>query len=350
VNILIVKLSAIGDVIHTLPALNAIRGRFPGARITWLVEASASALVVGHRALDRVIVYKRKQWMKRLKSPGRKGAFKEILTFLRDLRDTRYDMIIDFHALIKSGTLVWLAKGRRKIGFDKGMQHMEHSYLFLNERVAPVDMEIHALTRQLILAEAIGAHSREVVYDIPLSADDEKNARELLRENRIDCSRPLVAIHPVAKWDTKLWFNERFANLADRLVGEYGADIVFTGGTEDRSVIEQIRAMMNAACANLAGKTSLKTLASLYRKAAVVVSTDTGPMHIAAAVGTPVVALFGPTAPWRTGPFGSGHQVIRVAVPCSPCFQRRCDVHQCVCMKQITVEMVMEGIERLNRI
>ena len=346
-KILIVKLSAIGDVIHTLPALNAIRNQYPDAHITWLVEEAAADLVVGHQALDRVIVSKRKRWIKQLKGPERRQAFKEIRTFWGDLRDTRYDIIIDFQALLKSGIPVWLARGKRKIGFGKGMQHQEHSYLFLNERVPAVDMEIHALTRGLMLIEAIGVKSETVVYNVPVSDEDHRQVNALLQANRVDGTRPVVAINPMALWETKLWFNDRFAVLADRLVKTSGVDVVFTGGSGDRPVIDDLRSMMAAPAANLAGQTSLKMLAALYQRSALLVTTDTGPMHLAAAVGTKVLALFGPTAPWRTGPFGDGHQVIRTAPSCSPCFKRLCDEHRCRCMKEITVEMVLGGIRKI---
>jgi len=347
VNILIVKLSAIGDVIHTLPALNAIRQHYPDAHITWLVEEAAADLVIGHRALDRVIVSGRKRWIAQLKSSSRKQAVAEIRAFWRDLRDTHYDIVIDFQSLLKSGILVRLARGTRRIGFDKGMQHQEHSHLFLNERMPPVDMEIHALTRGLMLLEAIGIHTREAVYHVPVSDDDRRRVRDLLIGQGIDGSRRLVAINPMALWETKLWRNERFAALADRLARDDGVDVVFTGGPDDRPVVAEIQNMMAAPAASLAGKTSLTQLAALYRQSAVLITTDTGPMHLAAAVGTPVVALFGPTAPWRTGPFGKGHRVIRTAPPCSPCFKRKCDEHQCRCMTDITVDQVRSAAVEL---
>jgi heptosyltransferase-1 len=345
VNILIVKLSAIGDVIHTLPALNALRGHYPQATITWLVEEAAADLVVGHRALDRVLISRRKFWVQRLRGAGRWEALKQAATFLKALRDTRYDMVIDFHALLKSGVMVGLARGNRKIGFDKGMQHQEHSYLFLNERIPPVDMEVHALTRGLMLLNAIGIPTPTVDYDVPVTNADKKAVRTFLNDQGITGIRPLVAINPVALWETKLWLDDRFAALADRLINDYRIDVVFTGGSSDRQVVDVIVGMMTAPAANLAGKTSLKQLAALYRQSALLVSTDTGPMHLAAAVGTPVVALFGPTAPWRTGPFGEGHRVVRTAPSCSPCFKRRCDEHRCRCMTDITVDMVLSNIQ-----
>jgi heptosyltransferase I len=348
VKILIVKLSAIGDVIHTLPALNALRQQYPQGHITWLVEEAAADLVIGHRALDRVIVSGRKRWIRELKGPGRRQALIEIRRFWRELRDIRYDIIIDFQGLLKSGVLVWLARGKRRIGFDRGMQHQEHSYLFLNERIPPVDMEVHALTRGLMLLGAIGVNTRCVVYDVPMSAGDHRQAASLLKRHGIDGARPLAAVNPVALWETKLWMNDRFAALADRLIGDMGVDVVFTGGPADRPVVDAILARMTTPAVNLAGKTSLKTLAALYRRAAFLVSTDTGPMHLAAAVGTPVVALFGPTAPWRTGPFGEGHRVVRTAPSCSPCFKRRCDERRCCCMRGISVEMVLEAVRQLT--
>jgi 3-deoxy-D-manno-octulosonic-acid transferase/heptosyltransferase-1 len=285
--------------------------------------------------------------VRRLRGGGRWEALKEVATFLKALRDTRYDMVIDFHALLKSGIMVGLAKGRRKIGFDKGMQHQEHSHLFLNERIPPVDMEVHALTRGLMLLNAIGIPTPTVDYDLPVAEADNKVARRLLNHQGIAGIRPLVAINPVALWETKLWLNDRFAVLADRLINKHRVDIVFTGGPADRQVADTILSMMSAPAANLAGKTRLKQLAAVYRQSALVVSTDTGPMHLAAAVGTPVVALFGPTAPWRTGPFGEGHRVVRTAPSCSPCFKRHCDEHRCRCMTDISVAAVFEAATRI---
>ena len=345
-NILIVKLSAIGDVIHTLPALNAVRNYYPNANITWLVEEDAASLVQGHKALDRVIISKRKRWLKALRSLSLLNTFKEVYGFIKVLRDTRYDMILDFQALLKSGILIAIARGRRKIGFGKGLEHMEHSYIFLNERIPAVDMEIHALSRGMMLLNAIGIPTNEVEYKLPVSNGDREKVDELMKKHGINGVKSLIAINPVAKWETKLWPKERFARLADTIIDEYDVKIIFTGGLEDRPIIQDIMSDMKGRALNLAGHTTLKMLAALYEKTVLVISTDTGPMHLAAAVGTPVVALFGPTAPWRTGPYGIGHQVITAGMGCSPCFKRRCETKDC--MKQISVGQVMNGIRILG--
>jgi len=342
-NILIVKLSAIGDVIHTLPALTALRKKFPKARITWLVEEAASSMIDGHNSLDRVLVSKRKKWLKNLTSLSWRKSLSEIYNFYKELRDTRYDIIIDFQALLKSGVLIALAKGNRKIGFDKGMEHMEHSYFFLNERKPPADMEIHALKRGLMLLDSIGIYTDEIEYDIPVTEHERLEIDNLLNQYSVKQKGLLVAINPVAKWDTKLWNKEKFAQLADKLVEQYEAEIVFTGGPEDFSIVQEIISSMKCDAANFTGKTTLKTLAALYEKADLLISTDTGPMHLGAAAGTTVVAIFGPTAPWRTGPYGKGHKVIRTELECSPCFKRKCETNKC--MEMISVLDVFEGIK-----
>ena len=344
-NILIVKLSAIGDVIHTLPALNAVRKHYPHASITWLVEEEAAPLVQGHKAIDRVIVSKRKRWLKALRSLSFLNTIKEVYGFIKALRDTRYDMVFDFQALLKSGILIALARGRRKVGFGKGLEHMEHSYIFLNERIQAVDMEIHALSRGMMLLDAVGIPTNEVEYKLPVSDHDRKKIDELMKQHGINGERSLIAINPVAKWETKLWPNKKFAELADMLVDQYNLKIVFTGGIKDYSIIQTITSSMKGRAINFAGKTTLTELAALYEKAALVISTDTGPMHLAAAVETPVVALFGPTAPWRTGPYGTGHQIITAELECSPCFKRRCETTEC--MYQISAKQVMAAVKKI---
>ncbi len=350
-EILIVKLSALGDVIHTLPALCALRRVYPDARITWLVESAAAGLVEGHPALDRVIVSRRKAVLRGVFRTGtpvadRRRAVRDLISFLRTLRDTPYDIVLDFQALLKSGILIGTVRGRgvRKIGFDRGMDHAEESHIFLTERIPPVSMEIHALVRNLMMLAPLGIADRRVDYRLPISPADRTRVRERLAAAGIRDTRRLVVVNPVAKWETKLWPMERFAALGDRLINECGADLVFTGGPEDRAVTEDICRRMRRPAVNLAGKTTLMQLAALYETSRVLVSTDTGPMHLGAAAGVPVVALFGPTAPWRTGPYGPLHRVIRKPLPCAPCFKRTCNTF--ACMAAIGVEDVFTEAAR----
>ena len=357
-KILIIKLSAIGDVIHTLPAVNAIKEHLPTAHITWLVEQAASDLVIDHIDIDRVIVSKRKLWIKELFSSSFVTGINNIFQFSKKLRDTKYDIIIDFQALLKSGIMVLFAKGKIKAGFDKGMQHMEHSYIFLNNRVPPVSMEIHALTRGFLLLQSLGLISKTVVpnklsdfktdkiqYNLPVSNNDRAIIEKLLKKNYINNDKILIALNPKATWKTKLWSNNKFAELANNLIEMYDANIVFTGGKDDKETVNSILSVMKKKAFNFAGKTTLKTLAALYERIDLLVTTDTGPMHLGVAAGAKVVAIFGPTAPWRTGPFGIQHHVIRSNIQCSPCYKRECETIDC--MKQISVALVLEKIRKI---
>ncbi len=337
-RILIVKLSAIGDVVHSLPVLYALREKFPSAHIAWLLEEAASSLLEGHPLLDRLIVSRRKSWLKALGHTGnRKRAISEIRSFIHELRDTEYDVVLDLHALLKSGLLIFLARGKRKIGY---LQGDEGSSFFLNEKIPPYDIEEHAVLRYMNLAHYLGARPNGYYFPIPISDADKCAVKRILEEEKI--KEPFVAINPLAKWDSKLWDKKKFARLADRCVKELGLSVIFTGGKEDELEVRLIMEGMQEKALNLCGRTNLRELAYLYNLSRVMITTDTGPMHIAAAVETPVVALFGPTAPWRTGPFGEGHIVVRRNLPCSPCFKKKCTDTQC--MQQIEVEEVLQAI------
>jgi heptosyltransferase I len=346
VNILIVKTSAIGDVIHTLPSLWSLRVHFPEAHITWLVEESAADLVIGHPALNRVLVARRKTWLKDLRAGRLSRALSGWVQFLRELRDTRYDLVIDFQGLLKSAMWVLLTRGTRKVGFGQGMEHAEYSYLALNERIPAVSMNQHAIDRSLLLLKAIGVPPVEIRYTIPVFAQHESETAALLKACGVREEDRLVAINAMARWPTKLWEPQFFASLADRLEG-LGISVVFTGGEQDGPALNEIGRFMTRRHRCLDGRTSLNTLAALYRRAQVVVTTDSGPMHLAAAVGTPVVALFGPTAPWRTGPYGPNHVVLRADLTCSPCFKKQCLTtlyEERACMKRLSVDQVAHAV------
>jgi lipopolysaccharide heptosyltransferase I len=339
-KILIIKLSAIGDVVQTLPALEAIKKIHPGAEITWVVGEAAAGILEGHPLIDRLLITRRKAWIKTLMNPftGFSGA-RNIIRFLRELRSEQHDIAIDFQGLFKSGMLIGLARASRKIGFDRTR---ELSYLFLNERLPAYDIEKHALERYLDVARHLGARNPLSACTLPIGREVAAMGKRI--ETMSPQGRPLVVMNPMARWSTKLWPERRFAELADRLITERKAVIIFTGSHEDCPVIERILAMMKGSAVNWAGETTLKELAALASLSDLFITTDTGPMHLAAAAGATVLALFGPTAPWRTGPYGPSHVVVRTGIECSPCFQRKCDIGV-RCMEEITVEEVMRQIK-----
>jgi 3-deoxy-D-manno-octulosonic-acid transferase/heptosyltransferase-1 len=162
-------------------------------------------------------------------------------------------------------------------------------------------------------------------------------------EKRPGSGGRFIAVSPVAFWETKLWEEGKFAELCDRMATELGVAIVLTGG--EAGPLDRIRVRMKSPAVNLGGRTSLRELACLYGRASLLVTTDSGPMHLAAAVGTPVVALFGPTDPARTGPYGPGHRVIRRELTCSPCLKKQCETRRC--MREIGVEEVFEAVREM---
>ncbi len=335
-RILIVKLSSLGDVLHALPTLEALRAAYPLAQITWLVEAAYEPLLAGHPALDEV-------WVAPRLRPGGvfSGASRGLLRgLLRRLRTGRFDLVIDLQGLMKSAVWVALARSPRKLGYDRTR---ELSYLALNERLAPFDPEAHAVLRYLNVACHLGAPKRPPRFRVGLGAGT--GVSHLVTDDR----RPLVVLHPGARWPSKLWPAAAWARLGDRLGADSGETpglkLAITGSPADKWLAAEIKQKMREPAINLAGRTSLAELAALLRRASLVVTPDTGAMHLAAALGTRVAALFGPTASWRTGPFGPGHVVVRLGLDCSPCFKRRCPAPRC--LTDLAPETVLAACEKI---
>jgi heptosyltransferase-1 len=331
-RILIVKLSSFGDVLHTLPTLEALRSTYPSARITWLVEAAYAPLLAGHPALDEI-------WEAPRLHPGELLADKNparLRGLLRRLRAQPFDLVLDVQGLLKSAVWVALARSPRKVGYDRTR---EGSYLALTERVPPFDPEAHAVRRYLNLAHYLGVPPALPRFRLNLDAGVD-TARLIPGE----AGRPLIVLHPGARWASKLWPAASWARLAERL-SDGGFQLAMTGSRADEKLAAEITGKTRAPISNLAGRTSLAELAGVLRRAQLAVTTDTGVMHLAAALGTQVVALFGPTSPWRTGPFGEGHQVVRLGLSCSPCFKRQCPEPRC--LNDLTPEVVRAACENI---
>ncbi len=339
-KILIIKLSAIGDVVQTLPALEAIKKKFPDSEITWVVEEAASDILDGHPLINRLLVSQRTVWLRSLRNPftAWRGLI-NIIRFIHLLRRIYYDIAIDFQGLLKSGVLIGFARAGRKIGFDRTR---EFSYVFLNERLPAYDIEQHALDRYLAIAQYLGASDVSSACALPIEQEQERIKKRIHALK--PAGRSLVIMNPGARWKTKLWPVRNFAELADRLIQEKNATVIFTGGPDDRRMIGRILTLMkHGNVENWAGETTLKELAALASFSDLFITTDTGSMHLAAAVGAKVLALFGPTAPWRTGPYGRSNTIVRSGIDCSPCFQRTCGKNV-ECMTGITVADVMNKL------
>jgi heptosyltransferase-1 len=330
-RLLIVKLSAFGDVIHTLPTLEALRALYPQGHITWLVEDPFAPLLAGHPALDEVWSIPRL----RLQRQSLYWEAPALAAMLHRLRSQPFDMVIDLQGLLKSALWVALTRSLRKIGYN-GTR--EGSYLVLREKLPPYDPDAHAVLRYLNVARYLGAPEMPARFRLEHVV---AGSGELLDQVN---QKPYVVLHPGARWATKLWPAASWARLAEWLAGRVLA-VVLTGSPGDHRLAQAILAESQAPIINLTGRTAMGELAAVLKGAAFAVTTDTGPMHLAAALGTPAAALFGPTAPWRTGPFGEGHEIIRLGLDCSPCFRRECPEPRC--LTELPVERVMAACEKM---
>jgi lipopolysaccharide heptosyltransferase I len=349
VRVLIVKLSSLGDVIHTLPALTALRRHWPDAHLTWLVEPAAAEILHGHPALNRVLVLPRRAWLDLLRRGRLVRAARQVLQFMRELRATSYDLVLDFQGLAKSAVWVAAARATTKLGPGPGRRRNELAWLAYDRRAPLPDPGAHAVERNLALLNALGVPRGPVRYDLPVAPEAEQAAAELLAGVGLVAGAAFVAACPQTRWPTKNWTATGFTAVADALAGR-GLPVVFTGAPADRAALDEIAAAMRTPMRRLDGRTPLPVLAAVFRRARAVLATDTGPLHLAVAAGTPVVALFGPTDPGYTGPYGPGHLVLRCAVPCSPCFQRTCRtrvVEPHACMRRLDAAAVVEAIVHL---
>lgn len=297
-RILIVKLTAIGDVIHALPVACALRDAWPKAHLAWLVEGRAADLLRGHRALDEVIAVPRRWY----KSP------REVWRLRRTLRARRFDLTLDLQGLTKSAVAAWLSGAEQRVGFA-GEMAREVSGWFNNRRV-PIS-SAHVVDRYLETLEPLGITAPTVRFDVPRQARDILAVDRMLSNLR--SHGPFAMINPGAGWPSKRWPPERFAAVARHLGQRHGlVSVVVWAGGEERATAERIVAESSGQTV-LAPDTSLAELAELARRAVLFVGSDTGPLHLAAAVGTPCVGLFGPMPAERNGPYGASHIALQKA-------------------------------------
>jgi lipopolysaccharide heptosyltransferase II len=259
------------------------------------------------------------------------------------LRQRRYDVVLDLQGLLKSALYVMTTGAAVRVGFAEGR---EGAPWVLTHRVVAPPQPVQAVDRYLALAAAVDATDPVREYGIFVSREDAAVARAHLAACHVPPGRPRVALHPGARWRSKLWEVSRWRELATALLTE-GLAVLLTGSDKDGAMAESLCAGMDPRLVSLVGRLSLKQLVAVLQHVDVMVTVDSGPMHIAAAVGTPVVALFGPTDPRRTGPQGPG-RILRRELWCSPCLQRRCRIADTYrCMRDLSVAEVLGAVRDL---
>lgn len=325
-RILLIKPSAIGDVVHALPILNLLRRRWPEAHISWLVTPGCAGLLEGHPQLDEVILFERHRYAKLWRDPE---SLMELVALTRELRRGQYDLAVDLQGLFRSGWLTYQTRAPIRVGFDNAR---EFAWLGYTYRVPVQTMEQHALERYLSITDLLGC-GREVEFVFATDDADRKFAANLTRG-----IERYALLFPGTNWATKRWPVAHFADIVQPLEKQFGLRCIVSGSSGEAQLASQIRGAVN-----LAGKTNLRQLTALIERASLVISNDSGPMHIAAALGRPLVALFGPTNPTRTGPYQREESVVRLDIPCSPCYARKC-LHQS-CLRWLRVDAVMRAVE-----
>ncbi|HMQ14712.1 MAG TPA: lipopolysaccharide heptosyltransferase I [Phycisphaerae bacterium] len=336
-RILIIKPSSLGDVVHGLPVLAALRAAHPRAHVAWLVGKAFAPLLENHPLLDEIVIFDRKRLGRLWILPG---AMADLLRLVSRLRRARFDIVVDLQGLVRSAFFAWACGAPQRIGFTAAR---ELAWLFYTRRVAcPAEIE-HAVERNLHLARALGWPAVSPRFPLAITEAERRAAQRSLADAGVGA--PYVAVLPGARWPSKRWPPRRFAELMDRIQSSGGPTCVLLGAPDERPLVAEIVAACRTPPANLVGRTTLRELAAVLEGAQRVISQDSGPMHLAAALGRPLVALFGPTNPRRTGPYSASAQTVTHAVPCAPCYRRRCPLRHHDCLEKLAVQQVIDAMD-----
>jgi heptosyltransferase I len=347
INILLVRLGSLGDIVHALPVAAALRDRYPDARLDWLVDARHVAILDLVPMVDRRIVVSPRGSL-RVDRPGHAGDRQfagrgGLLSAIRFLRQQRYDAALDLQGLIKSAVFARASGARRVIGFERA--HLrERQARALYTEAAPIPPGVHVVFKNLSVLRALGIDPPAAPgfpIDIPFSPGLEA-LRTALAPRALEDGYALV--NPGAAWPNKRWPPERFGRVATALQQRYGLPSVVSWGPGEEDLARAVAAASGGS-AILAPPTGIGDLLAIARGAALAVSGDTGPLHLAAATGTPLVALFGPTDPSRNGPWRQDDVSLSRFAECVCHYERRCRRER-PCIEEITVEEVLGAIER----
>ncbi len=331
-KILILKPSSLGDVVQSLPVLRLLRLHFKAAEIYWWIASPLAGLLEDDPDLSGIVRFDRHLWS----SPRR---WPEAFKGLARIRSQRFDWVIDLQGLLRSGIVSWLSGGEFCVGVD---DRREGASAFYDLAVSRPASNLHAVDWYLEVLRQIGVPTQRRFEWIPCRP----KIQEPLREKWMVNGWRWVGLQPGARWFNKRWPLSHYISFATALLREHGdVRLVLFGGGEDADLGCGIRQACGDRCLDLTGRTSLVETVEWLRLCSVLVTNDTGPMHIAAAVGTPVVALFGPTDPFRTGPYGQFDGIIRTSIDCVPCMKATCrNSESMACLTRLAPESVLKAV------
>ena len=351
-KILLIKLSAVGDVVHTIPVLNKLRRRYPAAQLDWLVTSPIAELLRHNPSITNIIEFERDVWS----TPWRLAPFAAYARLAARLRAAAYDLVVDMHGQFRTAALTLATGAPARIGFDRPRARVwgasprkfplearrhawqgarEGSWLAYTHHIAVPTLDLHAVDRYLNLGPILELDKGHADFSFPIPQSANSRVDSLLRQHHIDRA-DLVVMAPGTVWGTKHWGTEKFAKVAQHFLSQ-GFAVVLIGTQRERNVCEEVADLAPGAV-DLAGMTTLSELAALIRRAALNITNDSGPMHLAVALNRPVISIFGPTDPVWIGPYGRQHAVLHADLPCSPCYLRQLKDcrHEHACMQSVS--------------
>jgi lipopolysaccharide heptosyltransferase I len=329
-RIFVVKPSSFGDIVQSLPVAGMLKEQYKGASVWWLANSNYLDLFRLIPAVDKTIAFERQKWGK-IRSIFQ--TIPEIFSFLMNIRRKRFDIVLDLQGLFRSGIIAWLTGAPIRIGFG---DTRDFAYIFYNNKVYPTKDMLHAQERYFYLTGQITSAAKpRGILNIPVS---EKRWAESVWGNKLK-----IAVNPGGRWDTKRWPVEKYSYVLNEILKKHNARIVILGDKNDKSVTKEILTRSPSDITDLVGKTNFIELTAILNKADLLITNDSGTMHLADYLNVPMIALFGPTDPRKTGPKGKDVIIIKSDMKCSPCFKRICDMNKC--MQAIDEKTVVSAVE-----
>ena len=328
-RICIIKPSALGDIVQTLPLLPILKDCYPDAEISWVINKGFANLLEDHPLIDNLLIF------------DRRGTWSSWGRLLKQLRASQFDLVIDLQGLLRTGIMTLATGAKTRIGLETAR---EGSHLTVNGTIPETTRDVPAHARNWRLAELLGYAESPKETKIFISKEDQDWAEETLS----DLQRPVLTVSPGAQWITKRWPIEKYAEVAARAVQKYQMGVCLIGGPNERELCDPLESRLrelvpNLSLVNLAGQTTLKQLSAILKRTDLMLTNDSGPMHLAAGLGTPVVGVFLCTDSNRSGPPGSQHALVSTTVECRASYKKQCPctvkAHM-ACLEELDVERV----------